>query len=258
MGGGWRVKELAATVKYMSPVANESSFWEKAAGDWQSIEPLIDGASKLAATAQPLAGAAAGASAKLFAAMAQLKLSSVPSVKGFEWSATKVAFGNREHGGVAQGVAWMLPPSMFRELGGRLHRQPRRELHPRPQAAARPCERCRPRFPRPQDLLAHAVVYSPDGHEHDHWAPGKQRFVHLRIEPVVLGRWDQLDTRVTLLATPDTNRLASPRRSPVALPLTTADRLSDLPRRTHRGQTGLAVCRSRRRRCIDRRLRQQQ
>ena len=36
--------------------------------------------------------------------MPQLKLLSVPPIKGFEWSAGKVAFGNREHGGIAQGV----------------------------------------------------------------------------------------------------------------------------------------------------------
>jgi hypothetical protein len=182
MGGGWRVKELAATVKYMSPVAHEESFWEKAASDWQSIQPFVDGAGKLAGSLEPLVGGAASASAKTLGALAQLKLSSVPAIKGFEWSAGKVAFGNKAHGGVAQGVMWTLPPSMFTELGGRLtgslavsfisdNRQREGEV-----ADAAPA-------PKPQDLLAHAVVYDPEGHEHDHWAPATDRFVHLRVGP---------------------------------------------------------------------------
>src|SRR3984885_14988605 len=40
LGGGWRVKELTATVKYMSPVAHEESFIEKAAQDFQTIQPF--------------------------------------------------------------------------------------------------------------------------------------------------------------------------------------------------------------------------
>lgn len=182
MGGNWRVKELAATLKYMSPVAHEQSFGEKVAQGWQSVQPLVDGASKLAAVAQPLAGAAAAQSAKILGAMAQLKLSSVPAIKGFEWSAGKVAFGNKEHGGVAQGVMWTLPASMFKELGGRItgslavsfipdHKQTPGEV------------RSETALPEPQDLLSHAVVYDPDGHEHDHWAPADRRFVRLRLAP---------------------------------------------------------------------------
>ncbi|MGA8353469.1 MAG: hypothetical protein WB698_04805 [Solirubrobacteraceae bacterium] len=182
MGGGWRIKEMAATVKYMSPVAHEQSFWEKAAQDWQAVQPLADDASKLASSASPVAGAAASGSIKLLGAMAQLKLSSVPPVKGFEWSAGKVAFGNKDHGGVAQGVMWTLPASMFRELGGRLTGSlavsfiPDRRQPPDTVSAVTP-------QPEPRALLAHAVVYSPEGHEHDHWAPTDRSFVHLRLAP---------------------------------------------------------------------------
>ena len=127
---------------------------EKAAQGWQTIQPLVDGASKLASIAQPVAGAAATQSAKVLGAVAQLKLSSVPTIKGCEWSAGKVAFGNNEHGGVAQGVMWTVPPSMFEELGGRLtgslavtlipdHRQGNGGVSTEPPD------------PQPQDLLAH-------------------------------------------------------------------------------------------------------
>jgi hypothetical protein len=182
MGGNWRVKELAATVKYMSPVAHEESFGVKVAEGWQTIEPLVEGASTLAGAAQPFAGAAAAQSAKILGAMAQLKLSSVPAIKGFEWSAGKVAFGNKQHGGVAQGVMWTLPPSMFKELGGRLTGSLAVSLIPdHKQEPGKAAQQTAP--PEPQDLLGHAVVYSPEGHEHDHWAPGIQDFVRLRLAP---------------------------------------------------------------------------
>ncbi|MGC9222166.1 MAG: hypothetical protein ACP5H2_12650, partial [Solirubrobacteraceae bacterium] len=184
MGGGWRVKELAATVKYMTPVAHEESFMEKAAQDWQTIQPLVDAASKLAGVAEPIAGTAAAQSAKVLGALAQLKLSSVPTVKGFEWSAGKVAFGNKRHGGVAQGVMWTLPPSMFQELGGRLTGSLALTMIPdRKQSADQPSDAAPD--PQPQDLLAHAVVYSPEGHDQDHWAPAVDGFVHLRLAPRV-------------------------------------------------------------------------
>jgi len=185
MGGGWRVKELAATVKYMSPVAHEESFLEKAAEGWQAIQPLIEGASTMASVAQPLAGAVAGQSAKVLGAMAQLKLSSVPPIKGFEWSAGKVAFGNKDHGGVAQGVMWTLPASMFKELGGRLTGSLAVSFIPDHQQKSGEISAEIPQ-PEPQDLLAHAVVYSPDGHDHDHWAPSDRSFVRLCVGPRVV------------------------------------------------------------------------
>jgi hypothetical protein len=185
LGGGWRVNELVATIKYMSPVAHEQTFWEKAAQDWQTIQPLVQGASTLASTAGAagvVAGGVAGQSAKILGGLAQLKLDSVPQVKGFEWAATKVTFGNKEHGGVMQGVAWTLPRSMFAELGGRITgslavsflpdaHQPRDASDV---ASASPT-------PEAQHLLAHAVIYGPDGAEH--WAPGQRAFIKLLVKP---------------------------------------------------------------------------
>ena len=187
LGGGWRVKELIATVKYMSPVAHEQSFSEKAAKDWQTIQPLVQGASTLASavgSAGVLAGGVANQSAKVLGGLAQLKLDSVPQVKGFEWSATKVTFGNKEHGGVMQGVVWTLPKSMFAELGGRLTgglavsflpdvQQP---LDATDVATTAPT-------PQAQHLLSHAVVYGPDA---EYWAPDKRSFIKLLVHPRVI------------------------------------------------------------------------
>jgi hypothetical protein len=183
LGGGWRVKELAATVKYMTPVAHEQTFLEKAAEDWQVVQPFVEGASKLASAAGSagvIAGSVAGTSASLLGGLAQLKLDSVPQVKGFEWSATKVTFGNREHGGVVQGVLWTLPKSMFAELGGRLTGTlavsfiPEHQQQPGHVAADPPSL-------EQGSLLAHAVVYGPGGDEH--WAPEKRSFIRLAIAP---------------------------------------------------------------------------
>ena len=74
--------------------------------------------------------------------MAQLKLSAVPIIKGFEWSAGKVAFGNKDHGGVAQGVMWTLPPSMFQELGGRLTGSLALTMIPDRKQSVGPAQRC--------------------------------------------------------------------------------------------------------------------
>ena len=184
LGGGWRVKELAATVKYMSPVAHEQSFLEHAARDWQTIQPLVQGASTLASLAGPagvLAGGVADKSAKALGGLAQMKLNSVPQVKGFEWSAAKVTFGSPEHGGVMQGVVWTLPKSMFAELGGRLTGGLAVSFLPDVQqdpsasavAAGTPA-------PQAQHLLAHAVVFGPD---QPYWAPAERGFVKLLVHP---------------------------------------------------------------------------
>jgi hypothetical protein len=187
LGGGWRVKELVATVKYMSPVAHEQSFLEKAAQDWQTIQPLVDGASKLASAAGAagvVGGTVVDKSAKVLDGLAQIKLTSVPQIKGFEWSAGKVTFGNKEHGGVMQGVMWTLPKSMFAELGGRLTGSLAVSFIPDNQQKAGEVATAAPE-PQAQELLAHAVVYGPDGVQH--WAPAERHFIRLRIAPRLAG-----------------------------------------------------------------------
>jgi hypothetical protein len=183
LGGGWRVKELAATVKYMSPVAHEQSFLEKAAQDWQALAPFVDGASKLAGAAGAagvLAGGVADRSAKVLDGLAQIKLGSVPQIKGFEWSASKVTFGNKEHGGVMQGVVWTLPKSMFAELGGRLTGSLAVSFIPDHHQSGKGVATNVSR-PEEQALLAHGVVYGPDDAEH--WAPSKRGFIRLAVAP---------------------------------------------------------------------------
>jgi hypothetical protein len=174
---GWRVSELGATVNYMTPVDHQASFAERAAKDWQTLQPLVDDAAKLATSLGP-AGAAAAGSARMLGALAQMKINSVPQVAGFQWAAAKVAFGHPGRG-VMAGVEWALPRSMFRELGGRLTGSLAVTFVPmrRQEDAVGPEE---PDL-RPGTVLAHAVVHGPHG-ESD-WAPGENNFTELKIEP---------------------------------------------------------------------------
>jgi len=167
----------------MSPVAREQSFLEKAAQDWQTVAPFVEGASKLAGaagTAGVIAGGAADKTAKLLDGIAQIKLGSVPQVKGFEWSATKVTFGSPKHGGVMQGVVWTLPNSMFEELGGWLTGSLAVSFIPDNEQAS---DTVAPADPEPQRqaVLAHAVVYGPDDQEY--WAPEQRGFIRLEVAP---------------------------------------------------------------------------
>lgn len=178
---GWRVSELAATVNYMTPIDHQASFAERVAKDWQTIQPLVDDAAKLATSLGPT-GTAASGSARMLSALAQMRINSVPQVAGFEWAATKVAF-KRKGGGVMSGVEWALPASMFRELGGRLTGSLAVTFFPVRQQAAD----VGPEAPdlRPGSALAHAVVHGPGGKAD--WAPGENTFVELKIEPRIAG-----------------------------------------------------------------------
>lgn len=174
---GWRASELAATVNYMTPVDHQATFAERAAKDWQTLQPLVDNAAKLTTSLGP-AGAAASGSARMLGALAQMKINSVPQVAGFQWAAAKVAFGHPGRG-VMAGVEWALPRSMFRELGGRLTGSLAVTFVPMRQQAAEvgPEE---PDF-RPGNVLAHAVVHGPQGTSD--WAPGPSTFIELMVEP---------------------------------------------------------------------------
>jgi hypothetical protein len=174
---GWRVSELAATVNYMTPVDHQASFAERAAKDWQTLQPLVDDAAKLATSLVP-AGAAVSGSARMLGALAQMKINSVPQVGEFQWAAGKVTFGHPGRG-VMAGVEWALPKSMFRELGGRLTGSLAVRFAPMRQQA----DVVGPEEPdlRRGHVLAHAVVHGPEGTPD--WAPGPSMFIELIVEP---------------------------------------------------------------------------
>jgi hypothetical protein len=79
-----------------------------------------------------------------------------------------------------QGVVWTLPKSMFAELGGRLTGSVAVSFIPDHEQTA-DLVATEAAQPEQQALLAHAVIYGPDGDEH--WAPSKTSFIRLAVKP---------------------------------------------------------------------------
>jgi hypothetical protein len=126
VGSGYRIRELVATVKYLSPVDKQDTAWNKLAEDWKQLQPVIDSASSVAMALGTIAGGpvggavggAASTAASWLDTIAKLKVNSVPQSDEFHWSVIKVTA--RHHDAVIDGVLWNLPRSMFTELGGRI------------------------------------------------------------------------------------------------------------------------------------------
>jgi hypothetical protein len=179
ISGGWRVKELVATVKYLSPVQDQKRWSDKAAVEWQGLQPLLADAATLTSSLAPIPGvgtAAAGA-APMLSALSRMKVGSVPQgVKGFGWYVEKVTFGSSKHG-LMQGVCWTLPATMLHLLGGRLTGSIALSFVP----ASRQSEESRAWEPTPASILAHASI-SPKG-ERPKWVPANNQFIELQVSP---------------------------------------------------------------------------
>jgi hypothetical protein len=179
---GWRIKELIATVKYLSPVHNQKTLSQKAGEDWQKVQPIVAGARGLAGALGPVpgVGAIAAGAAPILSALAKLQIGSVPQgAKGYDWSAGKVTTGPSKSHGVRQGVVWTLPKVMFEELGGRLTGSLALSfIESRQQSDSSVAEW----VPKPAPLMAHAVVYADDKEK---WVPSQSSFVQLLLSPRV-------------------------------------------------------------------------
>jgi hypothetical protein len=122
----WRVSELGATVKYLSPMPNDETFLDKTAKDVEALLPIVGAVGQLANVAAPGAGAVISSSARVIGALAQMKTNSLPQTAGFPWAVAKATFiwtrmeGGEEKKTPMAGVAWSLPKTMFEELGGRI------------------------------------------------------------------------------------------------------------------------------------------
>ncbi|MCH6472591.1 hypothetical protein [Sinomonas terrae] len=176
---GWRINEITSSVKYLSPVANQAAWTEKAAAEWSKLQPVVNGAATIASGlgVVPVVGPAAALAAPALAALAKLQIGSVPpDVKGFEWSAGKVTFASKEHG-LMQGVMWTLPRQMFELLGGRLTGSVAVTFIPAQMQSRGGSEGANL---QPAPVLGHAVVYA-DGRQR--WSPGSNHFVELMLSP---------------------------------------------------------------------------
>jgi hypothetical protein len=177
ISGGWRVQELAASAKYLSPVMHQTDWTDKAAEDWQHMQPILAGAGQAASAlgVVPGVGMVAAGAAPVLSAISKLQVGAVPQgVKGFDWYVEKVTVPAAARHGVMQGVVWAIPKEMFELLGGRLTGSLAVTFMPSAAVGQAQWE------PRPLPLLAHAVVYA-DGETF--WVPARNRFVELPLSP---------------------------------------------------------------------------
>jgi hypothetical protein len=121
---GWRVQELAVSVKYLAPVDEQKTVMQEMGKDIAALQPLLG----VAGTAVGAVGAAAGAgpvasaTGHVLDAMAKMKVGSVPQTKDFNWSVRKVTIKPEEDAmEPADGVVWNLPPLMLESLGSRIN-----------------------------------------------------------------------------------------------------------------------------------------
>ncbi len=171
VSGGWRAKELVATVKYLSPVSDQKDWSTKAADDWQKLQPILAGASQLTSDFSVMPGIAPALSA-----LSKLQIGNVPQVKGFNWYVEKVTFPPADKHGVMQGVMWALPKRMFELLGGRLTGSLALSFIP----SQLQSDQAKEWVPEALPMLAHAAIYFDGG---ERWAPGKNEFVELKLMP---------------------------------------------------------------------------
>jgi hypothetical protein len=177
ISGGWRAQELAASAKYLSPVVNQSHWTDKAAADWQAMQPILAGAGQAASVlgAVPGIGMVTSGAAPVLSAVSKLQVGSVPQgVKGFDWHVEKVTVPAASSHGVMQGVVWAIPREMFELLGGRLTGSLALSFIPTAAAGQALWEA------QTLPALAHAAVYA-DGETS--WVPAKNRFVELPLSP---------------------------------------------------------------------------
>ncbi len=155
---GWRIKELAATVKYLSPVREADSLLSAIAKDWKEASPYIGVAGQVASLAAvvPEVGPVFKGASDILDALAKLQINSVPPAGDFKWSVAKVTDWDDECG-VLQGVMWELPGKMFDTLGSRLTGSLALSFIP---VCAKGHTECT--GPTPGDLRAHAFVYPKD------------------------------------------------------------------------------------------------
>ncbi len=174
VSAGWRVNEIVATLKYLSPVPEQSTWLETASRDFQAVQPLLANASSVAELVP-----GAGTASKWLSTIAKLQISSLPQTGDLKWSVGKVTFGSEY--GVMQGIMWTIPRSVFQRLGGRLTGSVAVSFIP---ARIQGNEDGAKDGYEPAEILAHAVVYSAD--EKKWWCPPEgdgRGFVKLKVSP---------------------------------------------------------------------------
>jgi hypothetical protein len=182
VNAGWRIKELVATVKYLSPTRDQKSLSDRAAADWQKLEPALSAASSISQALAPVPGVGAitAGAAPVLSALSKLQVGSVPQgAPGFDWYVEKVSTAGVKGRGVLQGIMWSLPKEMFEALGGRLTGSLAVSFIP-----------CQAKGSTSVTLGAaalrgHAAVYFKD---ETTWVPAINEFIELDLSPQPPGR----------------------------------------------------------------------
>jgi hypothetical protein len=109
----WRVSEILATVKHLSPVQEEQTWREELAKDFTAIAPVIGVAGKAAADAagMPELGSVAEA-------VGRLKLTSVPQANGAKWFVRRI--DRVWSKSLFHGIEWELSLGLLLQLGTRV------------------------------------------------------------------------------------------------------------------------------------------
>jgi hypothetical protein len=180
ISGGWRVREIVATVKYLMPVHQQEDWWSQIAKDLKLLSPLT-------ADAGTIAGLVPGGAtaSRWLQTVSKLQAASVPQSKEFPWSVEKVTFGGDGHE-VLQGVAWNLPASLLAAQGGRLTGSLAVSVMPTPRQAQAGQPASGPAV-TPRAARAHAGIYPKDTEAI--WVPGPdaRTFIELMIAPELPG-----------------------------------------------------------------------
>jgi hypothetical protein len=178
INSGWRIKELVATIKYLSPIQDQETLSEKAGEDWKQIAPVLADAGSVSQMLSPIpvVGTGAAAAAPLLSALSKLQIGTVPSTApGFNWYVDKVTTAGVAGRGVMQGVMWSIPKQMFESLGGRLTGSLAVSFIRSHQQGTKGTE------PKPASLYGHAMVNS--GGNQYRVPTASNAFVELELSP---------------------------------------------------------------------------
>lgn len=196
--GGWRIEELVATIKYLCPAREHASHLQDAAQMFQTAQPIVEDASKLAGAVGSVllpgvgsiaAGAVpiAASTAALLDVVARLKVTSVPPAGDYEWCTQKVT-QHVQGEGLLHGIKWTIPKKLFVEFGSRLTGSIAVNIIPsvlQPPSGESDCVE-----PKRLPIRAKAAMKMHPGHFHRSdcqsvWLP-PDRYLELEIEPQAL------------------------------------------------------------------------
>jgi len=108
----WRVIEIAATVKFLTPVKDQHELWRDISTNISKLSPLVSDAGSVASL---IPGGAMAST--VLSTVAKLQVGSVPATS-LNWSVEKTT--HVEIGHPWQGIEWLLPKNTFDVLGGRV------------------------------------------------------------------------------------------------------------------------------------------